>query len=391
MPFVAKLFSSIKTSYLPALLTLAAAAFCTLQNPNELPNVALVRFCFFAFTLLNLVMFRFDKSKKNLLFVLFTAVLYIVLGNLQQLPNIVFQKSVVYDFLFLLTPVYIVILFYISPPKITFLKILFLLLPAVVVENLSIEGYTAMPDIFGFIALLFWVAAFFFILLKLSAKPSFEISGMFFACLCLGLGLAFVTDALISAIYFASSLGILFVSRLFELFYRRYKDPATGVLSAASFERDDIKKFPPKYSIAFFYIDNYAKLLKVFGSDQANLLAKMVILKIKTLDPNAEIYRLSRSEFCLVFFDSDVRQTYETMEEIRRLIASTEFVIKQKKAIKLTITPVVSERRRSDADAKAVLMRMHENFHQKYKFTQNVTFCEEIESSKKIRRTSSRS
>ena len=114
----------------------------------------------------------------------------------------------------------------------------------------------------------------------------------------------------------------------------------------------------------------------------------MVIKRLQSLNPPALVYRLRVDEFCLIFFDTDIKEAYAITEDIRRLIAKTEFVLSKKKILKLTITPVVSEKRRSDVDARAVLLRMHESFHQKYKFTQNMTFCEEIERLNKAKRLS---
>ena len=183
---------------------------------------------------------------------------------------------------------------------------------------------------------------------------------------------------------------ITLLSNVFSALYTYFRDPVTGLYSLNSFQRHELKFFPPKYTVAFFYIDNYQKLLNVFKQKQTDLLVKMVIKRALSLDLTPYIYRLRADQFCLIFFDTDVKQTYELIENMRRLIAGTEFVLLNKKALKLTITPAVSEKRRSDADAFAVLSRMYENFRQRYTFTQNMTFCEEIEKNKKVNKASFR-
>ncbi len=379
MSFLLKLLSSVKTSYLPAV-----ALFLIVMTSIFGVHVSFgtVSVCFYAQIVSLLCLGFFAKNNKDVLFSTFLVILYVSAGYVLQLSHGL-QKEMLYAFLVLLVPIYISLFFFVRPEQITFSKVILFLIPAAAVENFYIAGYTQIPPFFMWLSILFWCFCFVLCLWEISRVPSFKASGMFFACVCVFLALVFENEKTYFTLYFAGSAGIFLVGCLCQMFFSYYYDPTTGVSSVHSFERDEIKKFPPKYSIAFFYVDNYPKLLKVFGSYQAELFVKMIILKVRSQSADSCIYRLSRSEFCLLFFDMDVRETYEVMENIRRLVASTEYVGQNKKNIKLTITPVVSEKRRSDTDAKAVLLRMHEHFHQKYKFTQNMTFCEEIEQSRK--------
>jgi diguanylate cyclase (GGDEF)-like protein len=87
----------------------------------------------------------------------------------------------------------------------------------------------------------------------------------------------------------------------------------------------------------------------------------------------AEIYRYNEDEFVLIFYNEDKKKSFEYLENIRRSIASSEFVINSKQSVRMTISSGVSEKKRSDADADAVLLRAREAFQKTYKFTQNVT------------------
>ena len=388
LSFILKLFSAVKTSYLPAFLLFAVAMICVTAQDSLQIKAPFLNTFFYVLTFMNAAFFLIKKDKKDLLFSVFLFLLYVTLNFLRKISPQMPQKNVLDDIVLLLVPLYLGFIFFIKSERISFYHLVLMLLPPMLIENMPVTVFEGFEPFFGVSIIVCWLLCFIFCLARLSAFPSFKQSGLFFAIICVFFGVIFFDDAKNFAIYFAAASGIFLISSIYQAIYEYYIDPISKVASPHLFERDELKKFPPKYSISFFYIDNYAKLLKVFGSHQTDLFVKMILIKLQSLEPDAEIYRLSRSEFCLVFFNSDVRQTYEMMENIRRLIASTEFVSLKKKAIKLTITPVVSEKRRSDANAKAVLLRMHENFRQKYKFTQNMTFCEEMEIGKKTRRSS---
>lgn len=262
------------------------------------------------------------------------------------------------------------------------------LLQAAIVENFYISGFNELPESFSSAGFILSLILIFYLLILISIYPSVKNNAFFFACILILWGTFAAASSSFSFVFsFLGAVSVILTANIQFTLSNHFRDNVTGVYSANSFKKHDAKKFPPKYTVAFFYIDNYNKILNFFGQAQTDKLTKMVIKRISSLNLPALTYRLKPDEFCFVFFDTDVRQAYELIEEMRRLIACTEFVLSTKKILKITVTPVVSEKRRSDADAFAVLMRMHENFYQKYKFTQNMTFCEEIENMKKTRRS----
>ena len=154
--------------------------------------------------------------------------------------------------------------------------------------------------------------------------------------------------------------------------YCYFKDRLTGLYSLNTYLRHS-KNFPLKYSLGVICIDDYLKLLKVFGVRQTNLLIKMLVSKIKDVSMGADIYRYNDDEFILIFKNEDKKQCIEYLETIRRNIAGSEFVLNSKRVVKITISAGVSEKKRSDADVEPVLMRTREAVQRTYKFTQNMT------------------
>ena len=111
----------------------------------------------------------------------------------------------------------------------------------------------------------------------------------------------------------------------------------------------------------------------MFGARNVDVLTKLVMKKITQLSQDAEIYRYNDDEFILIFKNVDKKQCFEYLEDIRRSIAASEFVLKSKQVVKITISAGVSEKKRSDADVEPVLMRTREAVQRTYKFTQNMT------------------
>ena len=93
---------------------------------------------------------------------------------------------------------------------------------------------------------------------------------------------------------------IFLVAFIYSEVYAYFKDPLTSVYSAKTYLRQS-QKFPLKYSLGIVCVDDYSKLLKVFGKRKVDVLVKMVVEKMKQFATDANIYRISEDEFILIF------------------------------------------------------------------------------------------
>lgn len=391
MRIVLNWLSSVKTSYLPAFITLIALFCATLFKDMANFQTSTANIVFYFICLFNFLFLCFSKDTRSLFFSLFILYLYIVTGRITHSYLEINEMPSLSTWFTLLVPLNIFFIFKISPKHAhSFALLCFFLFEATIVENFYRLNLVDLSSMFSFVATFFWSALFCYFLLSVSITPSIKDSAFFFASFLIFWAFLNITDLPYFIFSLSGALFLIFISNITSDIYRHFRDPATGLYSLNSFKRHDEKIFPPKYIVAFFYIDNYAKILNVFKQKQTDKIVQMVLKRVLSFEPDALCYRLKPDQFCFVFFDTDIKQTYELMENMRRLVAGTEFVLSKKKIIKLTITPAVSEKKRSDADAFAVLTRMYENFRQRYSFTQNMTFCEELEKSKKTYRTPSR-
>ena len=211
------------------------------------------------------------------------------------------------------------------------------------------------------------------LLLLASRDGSIKNTGVFFAYICLGIALLNKSSPAALCLFFGTAALILFITSLHSYIYTYIRDNLTGVYSRRMFAIHSRKSFPLKFSIGVICLDDYAKLVRVFGQKKVNRLIRMIVKKIQELDTGAVLYRYHDDEFILFFKNEDKKQSYEYLETIRRAVAGAEFVLDRRQVVKVTISAGVSEKKRSDANVDVVLERTREVLQKAYKFTQNIT------------------
>ena len=384
-----KLLACVKDSYVPALFVLAASFFCALNTPFEIKTVLGLNITFFVGCFLNLGLLFFFKDVRNTFFTLILLLLYITVAKVIATSFV--SPLIIARWLMLIMPLNLFMISLIDQKeKHSFYLLCFFLAEAALIENLCLAGFGFLPRLVDIISAVFWFALFVNLLISVSMYPSIKNNAFFFETMLVFWALFNIQTPNSFLICLIGACFSNLVTNIYKIIYEHFRDSVTGLYSKNSFPAFDSKKLPPKYTIAFFCIDNYHKILQVFKKNLTDKLTVMILKRVMEVQPNALIYRLKDDEFCFIFFEQDIKQTVETVENMRRLVAGTEFVLAKKKILKLTITPVVSEKHRNDANAAVVLERMHKNFDRRYKFTQNMTFCEELEQAKKGKRPSVR-
>ncbi len=100
----------------------------------------------------------------------------------------------------------------------------------------------------------------------------------------------------------------------------------------------------------------------------------MIAMRLTEVERENPIYRYSENEFIVIFKNEGKKESFERLENIRRAVASAEFMLaKGKKGLKLTVSCCVSEKKRSDDNSLEVLERARKALQKAYQFTQNIT------------------
>ena len=111
-----------------------------------------------------------------------------------------------------------------------------------------------------------------------------------------------------------------------------------------------------------------------FYSRLQNPTCDLVAKKICELEPDAHVYRCGADEFIVIFPAAEKGASFARVDNIRRTVAASEFLLSgRKKALKLTVSCSVADKKRSDADVFEVFMRARKILQKTYKFTQNIT------------------
>lgn len=174
-------------------------------------------------------------------------------------------------------------------------------------------------------------------------------------------------------LFFLAAVLVCFVTMLSYLNYIRYKDEELNVAGFQAYIHETEKKFPLKYSVSLLYIDDYERLLKRFGKSKMVLLKKMFISRIKQVNEDVLVYNYSNDALILVFANKNTSESFEQAEEIRRALVKSIFVFNENNHLQLTVSQCISEKKRRDIDAQAVLTRIEENLQKACKFTRNIT------------------
>ena len=174
-------------------------------------------------------------------------------------------------------------------------------------------------------------------------------------------------------IFFGSGALTLLAGIIHNIYYTTYKDMLTGLPGRNSY-MIDAKNFPLKYSIGVVSIDNYGEMKNMFGKKDRDILIKMITNRIIEEHGEENLYRYSDDEFIFILKNANRDEGYEQLEQIRRAIASAEFILKdRKKSIKLTVSTCVSEKKRSDANSVEVLYRIRKKLQKANEFSLNIS------------------
>lgn len=194
-----------------------------------------------------------------------------------------------------------------------------------------------------------------------------------FTSIAVFMGIYYSDDILAFSLFFLAASLILLVSSVYYTFYIRSRDEELDIENSHGYYRDAENKYPLKYSISLMYIDEYERLMKRFGQRKMLQLKKMFLERIKGVNTDVLIYNYKSDALILAFTNMNASESFEKAENIRRSIAKSIFVFNENNNLQLTVSQCVSEKKRSDANAYAVLTRAEENLQKACKFTRNIT------------------
>jgi GGDEF domain-containing protein len=207
----------------------------------------------------------------------------------------------------------------------------------------------------------------------ISVKNSIINTGLFFIAGSLFMGMIYANTASGLTVFFLSFIIIAAVTIVIDLYNRYHYDYLENVGSKNAYLVHANSKFPFKYTIVLFSIDNGDKLQKAIGHRKYKALEQMLVNRILELPYELTLYRYNDNELIMVFKNEDAKHVKEFADNIRHTIAASEFVFTDRKNVKITISVCVSEKTRKDLNAAEVTERAHNALNKSHHFNCNIT------------------
>lgn len=374
--------STIKSSFLPAMIFACGLVFYFAQNPLNCETASVLHISFYTSAGIGLALLALVNRSKPFFSLLTGSLCYIFLNWCKNKYGSEYQTGAEYLWICFALPLNLLLFYFLEPRKLQtrgcFWLSICLLLQLSLIQHGG-EIITQLPYLsinFGAMpmeAAVLWLLILAPISIDISFKNTIVNTGLFYADSCLFLGLMYSDTASGVTVFFLSFALILLCTTILDL-YRQYNyDTLENVGSYNAYLSHANNKFPYKYTIGLFSIDNRDKLLKVIGEHKMQELEQMLVKRICEFPYNIAVYRyIIPSELIMVFKNEDAKHTMEYAENIRHVIAASTFTFSNGKDVKITISISVSEKTRLDLNATSVTGRAHNSLQKAYRFNCNI-------------------
>lgn len=366
--FLSYIFSTIKSSFLPAFCFALGLMFFYAYNPYEQSIPVYLHYTFYVVSFLSMCALYFFNKAKTFLTLITGILCYILLNNIKISLGENFALSPEYIWMCFLLPLNLMIFYFLPPTKLkknfNFYLFLFMLFELAFVQKFG-SFISQIPYIkvnvgtMPLWAVIVWTFILVSMMLSLSFKSTIVNTGLFYADSSLFFGLIYADSASACVTFFSTFLIILSLSALLNLRHLYRYDYLDGVSSYQSYISQAVNKFPFKYTIGLICIDNREKIFKEIGKRKIKILEQMVVDRLKIFPYETEIFRYDRNELILVFKNETAKKVIDYAEDIRRTIAGSEFIFADKQSLKITVSICVSEKTRKDLNAAEVINRAH--------------------------------
>ena len=373
----------MQNSWIPAAFLLIFGCVHLFFNPLPFYLQNILHFLFFIINIASIVTLGIYNRNRSLFLVVIMLLSYMAIN---------YQKYT-YGVIYYLTPAYLNMIFLIIAGL-----IFFYFLPNR--PFFSIDTLSFLIVIFAAFALCEWLSA---LQIKMDFSPFIEFEtglqifsiSLFVASILIMLLHSSVNNKILStynaytainimlALYLSnqsSGLSLFFVSAsattlcgiVGQHIFTIYKDPTTGIFNGKAFIKHT-GKMNNKYGLGIIYIDDYKHLLQAFRKSGANDVVKMISKRIKSIEPGGILYRCTPNEFVIIFPNIEKRTAFKRLDDIRRQIAASEFILpKIKRPLKITVSCCIAVRKREEKVAN-LYMRALKKLQKASRFSQNIT------------------
>jgi len=200
-------------------------------------------------------------------------------------------------------------------------RLLFYLKYALVEGNVPTFITLSQPAISAFFL------AFFIVGIRFIRNRGAKESGFFWVLVTLLVCLTTVKPGVLSVFYFSTAGLILLISVIEASYAMAFRDELTG-LPARRALREDMLKLGSHYTLAMLDIDHFKKFNDRHGHDVGDQVLRMVAARLSNVSGGGRAYRYGGEEFTVIFPGKYADDAAHHLEELRKDVASSEFVLR---------------------------------------------------------------
>jgi diguanylate cyclase (GGDEF)-like protein len=156
-----------------------------------------------------------------------------------------------------------------------------------------------------------------------------RIGGFFLALIAFLLGFAAEDPDPAIPFYFMAGGLALIITTVEASFSMAYLDELTGLAGRRSLN-DTLIHLGKNYAIAMIDVDRFKKFNDTYGHKTGDQVLKMIASKLEQISGGARTFRYGGEEFTAIFSGKDAEESITYVEDFRRAIESTPFVVRGK-------------------------------------------------------------
>ena len=146
-----------------------------------------------------------------------------------------------------------------------------------------------------------------------------------------------------STFYLATSALILIVAVVEASYHMAYQDSLTG-LPARRALNEALLRLGGHYSVAMIDVDHFKRINDRHGHDVGDQVLRMVAAKLAQVPGGGKAYRYGGEEFAVIFAGRSAEQCLPDVEELRKTVEETRFILRSRFRSKKKKEKVVTDR-----------------------------------------------
>jgi len=149
-------------------------------------------------------------------------------------------------------------------------------------------------------------------------------------CIALLIAMYFAFNVLAAAIYISIAALIISVGIIINAYNLAYRDELTQLPSRRALKQQ-LLALGKTYTIAMVDVDHFKKLNDTYGHDVGDDVLKLLARQLSEIEGGGKSFRYGGEEFTVVFPGKDADHAADYLEDLRKRIATTPFIIRHKK------------------------------------------------------------